>query len=98
MGILRSFLRCFSVGAKGDPSEPISLTGVQVAGTGFELPADSTGKTSIPDQGGAECDAVGEQNGAADPELREVSRAWPTLSNAIKSDILELIRAADGTC
>jgi hypothetical protein len=59
---------------------------------GLEHHAKNTGKTDIPAEGGA----VGAGNGPFDTDLQAIILRWPTLTDATKSDILEMIRSADG--
>ncbi|MCC7085747.1 MAG: hypothetical protein IT427_12160 [Pirellulales bacterium] len=66
----------------------------KVAATGFEPPADSSGKTPILGQGGAECGALGERKAPIGPELAAVVDAWPMLPTDTKLTILVLIGAA----
>jgi hypothetical protein len=65
-----------------------------VAGTGIELPPETTGNPSGSDQSGAESGALGAREAPIDQELAAVVDAWPALPAAIKAGILAMIRAA----
>jgi hypothetical protein len=67
---------------------------VKMAGTGLELPQDSSGNSTIANQSGADSGAPGAQNGAIAPDLAAVVEAWPGLPEAIKTGILVMVRAA----
>jgi hypothetical protein len=60
---------------------------------GLERVAKTTGKTGIPDSGGAECGALGAQNAPSDPDLAAVVDAWPTLPEAVRTAILAMVKA-----
>jgi len=62
---------------------------------GIELPLKSSGKTWVSDQSGAECGAVVARKADSDPGLAAVVEAWPKLPEAIRADILAMIRAAE---
>jgi hypothetical protein len=66
-----------------------------VAGIGFEPTQDSSGKSTIAEQFGAESGAVDARNGPIDPDLAAVVEAWAGLPTAIKAGILAMVRAAD---
>lgn len=66
---------------------------LQSGGHGIRTPLENTGKTGVSDESGAQCGALGAQNGALAPELRAIIDAWPILSDAIKAGILALVRA-----
>jgi hypothetical protein len=65
----------------------------EVAGTGFEHPAKSSGNDGGGGQSGAECGALGAQNAPLDPDLAAVVDAWPKLPGAIKAGILAMVTA-----
>ena len=65
-----------------------------MAGTGFELPQESPGNSTIANQSGAKSGALGAQNDPIDAELAEVVQAWPGLPDALRAGILAMIRAA----
>jgi hypothetical protein len=58
--------------------------------TGFEPPADSTGKQGTPPQSGAESGAL---TGETPADLAEVVRAWPRLPTDVQANILAMVRA-----
>lgn len=61
---------------------------------GVEQQADSTGKSTVRNQSGAESGALGAQNAPADPDLARVVAAWPRLPEPMRRAILALIDAA----
>ena len=63
---------------------------------GQEQGADSAGKMAICESGAAESGAVGARDGDFPADLRAIIDAWPGLADAVKADILAMIRAADG--
>ena len=65
-----------------------------MAGTGFEPPQESSGKTSFPTTGGAECGALDAQSAIIPPGLQLVIDAWATLPETTKIGILAMVRAA----
>lgn len=65
--------------------------GPKVAGTGFELPHETTGNSSGPAQSGAECGALDAQNGPFDLDLTAVVDAWPTLPATTRRSILAMV-------
>jgi hypothetical protein len=67
---------------------------------GSEPPHDSSGKTRVPDSGGAHSGALSGDSDPktppappADPDLSAVAAAWPNLPLAIKAGILAMVRA-----
>jgi len=52
------------------------------------------GKTHNINQGGAECGAVDAQNGPIDADLRAIIATWPLLREAVKADIVAMVKAA----
>ena len=66
---------------------------IQVAGTGFEPLAKTLGERVIDERRGAKCGADDAESGAADADLEVLIAAWPTLSEAVKADILAMARA-----
>jgi hypothetical protein len=63
---------------------------------GLETLAKTRGKRTEPIRGGAESGAVaGDLPTLADPELAGIVAVWPTLSDAVKRAILDLVRVAD---
>ena len=67
--------------------------GVQVAGTGFELPRENPVKTAIPNHGGAECGALSAQHLKLDPQLQTLILAWPDLPATLKAGILAMVES-----
>jgi len=69
-----------------------------VAGTGFELPQETTGNSSGSSQSGAESGALGARKPAfdalADPDLARLIEAWPTLPDAIRRAIVAMVEAS----
>ena len=65
-----------------------------MAGAGFELPPENTGKTAVSAQSGTDSGALDAENGPDDHQLAEVIDAWPGLPDAVQADILAMIRAA----
>jgi hypothetical protein len=61
--------------------------------TGLEQGADSTGKRTVDDQGGAESGAVGAPGFSADSDVAALVAAWPTLSESVKASVLAIIKA-----
>lgn len=64
--------------------------------TGLEQSHESAGKTGAHAPGRAESGAVGARLAPSDPALAAVVEAWPTLSDAVKTGILALLKAHGG--
>ena len=62
---------------------------------GIELPTKSSGKTWFADQSGVISDVVLARKADSDPGLAAVVDAWPELPEAVRADILAMIRAAE---
>lgn len=62
----------------------------RVGDTGFEPPANSSGKTELGDVGGA----VSAENGPLEPDLATIIEAWPRLPESIKADISAMVGGA----
>lgn len=60
---------------------------------GLEPPPESTGKPTNSQTSGAEFGALGAQRALDDSDLAALVEAWPTLSRAIKTAMLAIIRA-----
>lgn len=60
---------------------------------GIQPPQETPGKTALPAPGGAESGARGAREARPSPDLAAVVDAWPTLSAAINSRILAMVRA-----
>ncbi len=65
-----------------------------MAGAGIEHPAQNGENSLGAGESGAECGALGAQNGTVDPELAAVVDAWPKLPEAVRLAILALVRTA----
>jgi len=63
-----------------------------MAAQGLEHPSNSSGKTGVAAESGAESGALGAQNGGFEPELVEVVAAWPGLAPEVRERIVGLIR------
>lgn len=63
---------------------------------GLEQGAPNTGETPFSETGGAESDALGAQSALIDPELLALVEAWPELPEAIKANILAMVRSHQG--
>jgi len=55
---------------------------------GVEQIADSSGNQRVALQGGTESGALSGDSAPSDPELAEVVRAWPTLSEAVRRQVV----------
>jgi hypothetical protein len=75
-----------------NPSDNAQI--LRLAEEGLEPPQDSSGNSTITNQNGAECGALGAKSAPFDPGLAAVVDAWPRLSEAIKAGILAMIRIA----
>jgi len=64
-----------------------------MAAQGLEHPSNSSQKTGVGDESGAECGALGARETSIDPDL-VVADAWKALPGAIKAAILAMVRAA----
>ncbi len=65
-----------------------------MGGTGHELPAELSEKTPVSSTGGAESGALGGEFDPPDPNLAEVVKAWAKLPEAVRENILAIVRAA----
>jgi hypothetical protein len=65
----------------------------QIAEAGLERVAENTEKNAHFPLGGAESGAVGARSGAIDGGLPSIVEAWPQLPEAVKADILAIVRA-----
>jgi hypothetical protein len=65
-----------------------------MAAQGLEHPANSSQKTGVGDESGAECGALGAREASIDPDLVVVADAWKAMPGAIKAAILAMVRAA----
>jgi len=63
----------------------------RMAGTGFELPAKTSGKPHSPVESSAESGAVGAHLVPIDADLRAIIDAWPTLSESTKAEIRAIV-------
>lgn len=63
-----------------------------MGGTGLEHPSKPSGKTPIPQTGGAKSGALGDDT---DPDLAKIVAAWPTLAASTRRKICALVRAQD---
>jgi hypothetical protein len=66
-----------------------------MAGTGFEQPQETSGKTKIAEAGGAESDALGAQSPVYPPDLQSVIEGWNFLPETTRIGILAMVRAAE---
>lgn len=69
-----------------------------MAGTGFEIPANSSGNRGVGGRGGAESGALsgdspsgGALPAPTDPDLLTVVNAWPTLPEAVRRRIVAML-------
>jgi hypothetical protein len=51
-------------------------------------------KTAISSSGGAESGAVGADSGPIDPDLAVIIDAWPTLPEAVRRKVVEMVAQA----
>ena len=65
---------------------------LKVAGTGFEQPPQSLGKTAFQGAGNAESSALAAGNVEIDSELELIVRAWPDLSKTLREQLLKFIK------
>jgi hypothetical protein len=63
---------------------------------GLEHSANSSKKTPVATESGAESGALGAQESPIDPRLEVLVEAWPSLPEAIKVDILAMMQLAGG--
>jgi hypothetical protein len=61
---------------------------------GVEPPPQNTGKTPIPETGGAKSGALLPEFVSIDPDLQRLVDSWPKLPEALRSGILAMIDAA----
>ena len=64
----------------------------QMAGTGFEQPPETTGKTAVVEESGAKS---GAQETLVDPDLEDVIQRWPNLPEAVRTGILTIVRSVE---
>jgi len=83
--------------------DPASLFSIEpglhpakVEAAGIEPPRENTGKTALPAESGAKSGTLGAHFGPAPTDLRTVIDAWPTLPEAIRADIVAMVRTAGG--
>ncbi len=67
-----------------------------VGDTGLEQPQETSGKTALSEIGGTESGTVGADYGFQDRRLEAIIDAWPSLPEAVKEDIVAMVRAAGG--
>lgn len=65
-----------------------------MAAQGLEHPSNSSQKTGVGDESGAECGVLGVGGAPIDPDLAAVADAWTGLPTPIKAAILAMVRAA----
>jgi hypothetical protein len=58
---------------------------------GHEHPAKSSGNQGVTLQGGAKSGALSGDSASIDPDLAEVIRAWPTLPEATRRQVVTLV-------
>ena len=75
------------------PRETRGLKLQPVGDTGSELPLVFSGNTTQTNQSNAESDALGAREALNDPDLLALIEAWPTLPEATRLRILDLIGA-----
>jgi len=80
------------------PGEPVFDRARSSPGeaAGIEPPRENTGKTALPAESGAKSGTLGAHFGPAPTDLRTVIDAWPTLPEAIRADIVAMVRTAGG--
>jgi hypothetical protein len=66
----------------------------EMAGTGFEQPQETSGKTTIVVEGGAESGALGAQSPVYPPDLQSVIEGWDFLPEPTKVGILAMVRSS----
>jgi hypothetical protein len=64
-----------------------------VGGTGLEHPSKSSGFRGFLPEGGAKSGAVGVRIAISDPDLAAVVEAWPTLPEAVRRQVVGLVKA-----
>jgi hypothetical protein len=66
---------------------------------GIEPPANFSGNRGVFDSGGAFSGALDDAEPAIDPALSAIIDAWPTLPEAVRTSILEMVeRSRAGLC
>lgn len=61
---------------------------------GAELISNSSGKTGVAGQGGAESGALGASDAAFGREMSEIIEAWPKLTADVREQIASIVRNA----
>jgi hypothetical protein len=72
----------------------VSVQGLPMTPTGFDLPPDSPGKTAVLPQGGAKSGADSGRSATIDPDLQRVIKAWPGLAEPVRRAVLALVEGA----
>ena len=61
---------------------------------GLEQHQDSSEKTTVSEQGGAESGAQAASTAVSDPDLAAVVKAWPKLPEPVRAGIVAMVKAA----
>lgn len=69
-----------------------SRRAITAEGTGVELSQETPGNTGVDAQGGAKSGSLHAQNAPDDPDLAELTAAWPSLSAGDREAILAITR------
>ncbi|MFH1301790.1 MAG: hypothetical protein ABIK07_12085 [Planctomycetota bacterium] len=70
---------------------------LKVAGTGFEQPHQSLGKTAFQGADNAECNALAAGDVEIDSDLELIIRAWPDLSESVRMQLVYIIKESRKT-
>ena len=79
---------------KQEAVSPFRFTASVIGVTGFEPATKTSGKTHIRGKGGAKSGALGAQDAPIDPDLAMVVKRWTSLPEAVKQDVVAIVRAA----
>ncbi len=59
---------------------------------GSEHPQETSGKTGVAPEGGANSGALGAQSASIDADLQVVIQRWPKLPEGVRRQVIELVR------
>lgn len=69
--------------------------GLKVAGTGFEHPPQSLGKTAFQGAGNAECNALSAGDVEIDSDLEMIVTVWPNLTIEMRRQLMKIINETE---